>query len=65
MYVAQRFNQVVLLIFGAKVDTKFAVCDAGGSTVDTTVYNVVSARPALQLKEGKASACKSRVMLPG
>ncbi|QRV80584.1 heat shock protein 70 kDa 12A [Ceratobasidium sp. AG-Ba] len=33
------------------------VCDAGGSTVDTTVYNVTSAQPTLQLKETKASAC--------
>ncbi|KAG8794422.1 hypothetical protein FRC12_024574 [Ceratobasidium sp. 428] len=33
------------------------VCDAGGSTVDTTVYNVISAQPTLQLKETKASAC--------
>ncbi|KAG8717707.1 hypothetical protein FRC08_006899 [Ceratobasidium sp. 394] len=37
--------------------TKFAVCDAGGSTVDTTVYSVTTARPALRIEETKASAC--------
>ncbi|QRV92570.1 heat shock protein 70 kDa 12A [Ceratobasidium sp. AG-Ba] len=37
--------------------TKFAVCDAGGSTVDTTVYTVVTARPALKLEEARASSC--------
>ncbi|KAG9126354.1 hypothetical protein FRC07_003747 [Ceratobasidium sp. 392] len=37
--------------------TKFAVCDAGGSTVDTTVYSVVAARPVLKLEEARASAC--------
>ncbi|KAG9125789.1 hypothetical protein FRC07_006216 [Ceratobasidium sp. 392] len=37
--------------------TKFAVCDAGGSTVDTTVYTVVTARPTLKLQEAKSSAC--------
>ncbi|KAF8594085.1 hypothetical protein BDV93DRAFT_482080 [Ceratobasidium sp. AG-I] len=37
--------------------TKFAVCDAGGSTVDTTVYSVSSARPILKLEEARASAC--------
>ncbi|KAJ1303485.1 hypothetical protein OPQ81_011672 [Rhizoctonia solani] len=35
----------------------FAVCDAGGSTVDTTLYSVVSARPILKIKEKRASAC--------
>ncbi|KAJ1303449.1 hypothetical protein OPQ81_011638 [Rhizoctonia solani] len=37
--------------------TNFAVCDAGGSTVDTTLYSVVSTRPVLKLKEKRASAC--------
>ncbi|KAG9084211.1 hypothetical protein FRC07_013690 [Ceratobasidium sp. 392] len=36
---------------------KFAVCDAGGSTVDTTVYSVKAARPALRIEETTASAC--------
>ncbi|KAF8606749.1 hypothetical protein BDV93DRAFT_488634 [Ceratobasidium sp. AG-I] len=36
---------------------KFVVCDAGGSTVDTTVYSVVAARPVLKLEETRASAC--------
>ncbi|KAG8717708.1 hypothetical protein FRC08_006900 [Ceratobasidium sp. 394] len=37
--------------------TNFVVCDAGGSTVDTTLYTVVSARPVLKLEEKRASAC--------
>ncbi|QRV77741.1 heat shock protein 70 kDa 12B [Ceratobasidium sp. AG-Ba] len=37
--------------------TNFVVCDAGGSTVDTTLYSVVSARPVLKLEEKRASAC--------
>ncbi|KAG8792440.1 hypothetical protein FRC12_006087 [Ceratobasidium sp. 428] len=40
-----------------QVGTKFAVCDAGGSTVDTTVYSVVAIRPMLKLEEARASAC--------
>ncbi|CAE7125177.1 unnamed protein product [Rhizoctonia solani] len=36
---------------------KFAVCDAGGSTVDTTVYSVLSTRQPLELEEAHASAC--------
>jgi len=34
-----------------------AVCDAGGSTVDTTVYTCTSAAPNLQLKEITFSEC--------
>ncbi|KAJ1303483.1 hypothetical protein OPQ81_011670 [Rhizoctonia solani] len=37
--------------------TNFAVCDAGGSTVDTTLYSVTSANPVLKLEEKRASAC--------
>ncbi|KAH7336868.1 hypothetical protein B0J17DRAFT_665188 [Rhizoctonia solani] len=37
--------------------TNFTVCDAGGSTVDTTLYSVISAHPILKLKEERASAC--------
>ncbi|KAF8606720.1 hypothetical protein BDV93DRAFT_542387 [Ceratobasidium sp. AG-I] len=37
--------------------TCFAVCDAGGSTVDTTVYRVISAHPTLKIEETHASAC--------
>lgn len=37
--------------------SNFAVCDAGGSTVDTTLYSVASARPELKLEEKRASAC--------
>ncbi|CUA72499.1 Heat shock 70 kDa protein 12B [Homo sapiens] [Rhizoctonia solani] len=35
----------------------FAVCDAGGSTVDTTIYGITSCRPVLKLEEKRASAC--------
>ncbi|CAE6366024.1 unnamed protein product [Rhizoctonia solani] len=38
-------------------DMSFAVCDAGGSTVDTTVYVIETIRPKLQLSEKRASAC--------
>ncbi|KAF8606745.1 hypothetical protein BDV93DRAFT_488627 [Ceratobasidium sp. AG-I] len=40
-----------------KAGMNFIVCDAGGSTVDTTVYSVTSARPVLKLEEKRASAC--------
>ncbi|QRW20294.1 hypothetical protein RhiXN_09269 [Rhizoctonia solani] len=40
-----------------KPGINFAVCDAGGSTVDTTLYSVKSARPILKLEEKRASAC--------
>ncbi|KAG8727177.1 hypothetical protein FRC10_006336, partial [Ceratobasidium sp. 414] len=33
------------------------VCDAGGSTVDTTVYKVTATQPVLELTETKSSAC--------
>ncbi|KEP48820.1 putative heat shock 70 kDa protein 12A [Rhizoctonia solani 123E] len=38
-----------------QVGTNLAVCDAGGSTVDTTLYSIVSTTPVLQLREVKAS----------
>jgi len=41
----------------AKPGTTFAVCDAGGSTVDTTVYGVKAKVPLLNLEEKKASDC--------
>jgi hypothetical protein len=37
----------------------FIVCDAGGSTVDTTLYTVSSVSPTLQLREKRDSACSS------
>ncbi|KAG9080758.1 hypothetical protein FRC06_006196, partial [Ceratobasidium sp. 370] len=40
-----------------KPGDNFAVCDAGGSTVDTTVYTVKQVQPLLQLEEMCASAC--------
>ncbi|CAE6450133.1 unnamed protein product [Rhizoctonia solani] len=40
-----------------KHGTKIAVCDAGGSTVDITSYEVVSNSPILKLNETQASAC--------
>jgi hypothetical protein len=38
-------------------DVNFVVCDAGGSTVDTTVYTVTQTDPVLELKEVRSSAC--------
>ncbi|QRV77751.1 heat shock protein 70 kDa 12A [Ceratobasidium sp. AG-Ba] len=38
-------------------NVNFIVCDAGGSTVDTTAYCVKTAAPMLELEEKKASAC--------
>ncbi|CAE6430326.1 unnamed protein product [Rhizoctonia solani] len=35
----------------------FVVCDAGGSTVDSTLYLVTAVRPILKLEEKRASAC--------
>ncbi|CAE6539073.1 unnamed protein product [Rhizoctonia solani] len=40
-----------------KTGTNFAVCDAGGSTVDSTLYRVKSVHPTLELEEKRASAC--------
>ncbi|KAL5632455.1 hypothetical protein ACGC1H_005424 [Rhizoctonia solani] len=40
-----------------KSGTNFVVCDAGGSTVDSTIYNVSSIHPVLKLEEKRASAC--------
>ncbi|KAL8283908.1 hypothetical protein RQP46_005340 [Phenoliferia psychrophenolica] len=36
---------------------QFAVCDAGGSTVDSCVYEVESTTPKLRLREVKTSDC--------
>ncbi|KAF8755035.1 ATP binding [Rhizoctonia solani] len=35
----------------------FAVCDAGGSTVDTAVYRVTAVEPFLKLAEKREAAC--------
>ncbi|CEL54213.1 Heat shock 70 kDa protein 12B OS=Homo sapiens GN=HSPA12B PE=2 SV=2 [Rhizoctonia solani AG-1 IB] len=35
----------------------FAVCDAGGSTVDTAVYTVTATEPFLKLAEKREAAC--------
>ncbi|GAA5916449.1 hypothetical protein JCM5296_006567 [Sporobolomyces johnsonii] len=40
-----------------KVGAQFAVVDAGGSTVDTCVYEVEKTEPKLKLKEAKTSDC--------
>ncbi|KAF8597350.1 hypothetical protein BDV93DRAFT_596755 [Ceratobasidium sp. AG-I] len=39
------------------IGTNIVICDAGGSTVDTTVYNVTKNNPMLKLNEVKSSAC--------
>ncbi|KDQ12481.1 hypothetical protein BOTBODRAFT_161662 [Botryobasidium botryosum FD-172 SS1] len=36
---------------------ELVVCDAGGSTVDTTLYVIEKVEPILKLKEKRASAC--------
>ncbi|CUA74408.1 hypothetical protein RSOLAG22IIIB_11206 [Rhizoctonia solani] len=41
----------------ASAGMNFAVCDAGESTVNTTIYGITSARPVLKLEEKRASAC--------
>lgn len=50
--VAPMFNVI------AKPGVAFVVCDAGGSTVDTTVYGVKANAPLLELEEKKASDCR-------
>ncbi|KAF8594322.1 hypothetical protein BDV93DRAFT_611916 [Ceratobasidium sp. AG-I] len=40
-----------------EVGMNLVVCDAGGSTVDTTAYKVTKITPMLQLEEIKSSAC--------
>ncbi|CAE6471138.1 unnamed protein product [Rhizoctonia solani] len=40
-----------------EANVTFVVCDAGGSTVDTTAYRVVSTKPIFQIEEIKSSAC--------
>ncbi|KAH7339945.1 hypothetical protein B0J17DRAFT_597337 [Rhizoctonia solani] len=35
--------------------TNLIVCDAGGSTVDTTLYSIISTTPVLQLREARIS----------
>ncbi|CCO35952.1 hypothetical protein BN14_10074 [Rhizoctonia solani AG-1 IB] len=39
------------------VRLNFAVCDAGGSTVDTAVYTVTAVKPFLKLAEKREAAC--------
>ncbi|CAE6502943.1 unnamed protein product [Rhizoctonia solani] len=40
-----------------KTNTNFIVCDAGGSTIDTTTYRVKSTSPSLELVEENMPAC--------
>ncbi|KAF9510510.1 hypothetical protein BS47DRAFT_64108 [Hydnum rufescens UP504] len=40
-----------------KPGVQFAVCDAGGSTIDITTYEVTRTNPSLLLEEKRASAC--------
>ncbi|CUA68940.1 hypothetical protein RSOLAG22IIIB_08194 [Rhizoctonia solani] len=41
----------------ASKDVRFVVCDAGGSTIDSTSYRIVNEAPLLELAETKASSC--------
>jgi hypothetical protein len=45
-----------------KLGMNLVICDAGGSTIDTTVYNVTAVEPLLELKEVKSSACKTHYL---
>lgn len=47
-----------LFLTNEKTGSRFLVCDAGGSTIDTTAYVVKACQPQLQLEEAKASGCK-------
>jgi len=40
-----------------KMGSRFLVCDAGGSTIDTIAYIVKAFQPELKLEEVKASGC--------
>ncbi|KDQ12464.1 hypothetical protein BOTBODRAFT_34432 [Botryobasidium botryosum FD-172 SS1] len=40
-----------------EIQDNFIVCDAGGSTVDTTLYTASQIKPLLRLEEKRASAC--------
>ena len=44
--------------------SRFLVCDAGGSTIDTIAYVVRSCQPRLELEEVKASGCKRALYNP-
>ena len=41
-----------------QINNDFIVCDAGGSTVDTTLYTVNEITPLIRLREKRASACE-------
>ncbi|KEP54004.1 heat shock 70 kDa protein 12A [Rhizoctonia solani 123E] len=40
-----------------RIGSNFAVCDAGGSTIDSTIYTVTATNPLLKLAEKRDSAC--------
>ncbi|KAL5632743.1 hypothetical protein ACGC1H_005633 [Rhizoctonia solani] len=40
-----------------KLGTNFAVCDAGGSTVDTTLYSITATSPLFKIEEKHAPGC--------
>ncbi|KDQ12452.1 hypothetical protein BOTBODRAFT_146678 [Botryobasidium botryosum FD-172 SS1] len=44
-----------------KIYDDFVVCDAGGSTVDTTLYSIDETVPLIRLKEKRASALSTGV----
>ncbi|CAE6461834.1 unnamed protein product [Rhizoctonia solani] len=45
------------LMHHLKIGTNFAVCDAGGSTVDTTLYSVAATSPIFKVEEKRAPGC--------
>jgi uncharacterized protein YfcZ (UPF0381/DUF406 family) len=62
-FVSEGEASVHFVAFHSDLETRmkpgqhFVVCDAGGSTVDTTAYVVKQTSPTLELEETKASAC--------
>lgn len=46
------------LLWCSQKGARFLVCDAGGSTVDTTAYVVQASEPELLLEEAKLSDCR-------
>ncbi|KDQ12455.1 hypothetical protein BOTBODRAFT_134607 [Botryobasidium botryosum FD-172 SS1] len=62
-FVSEAEASVHFVLLGADIEDRlkiyddFVVCDAGGSTVDTTVYSVDETVPLIRLKEKRASAC--------
>src|ERR1700733_11152294 len=53
-----------MFLISEQTGSRFLVCDAGGSTIDTIAYVVKACRPRLALEEVKASGCKLFLLNP-